>query len=49
MHNDPLAELHVGEAELDTMEGNEKYDLALCSPKKTRSPLLFVLAAWLRG
>lgn len=34
MHDDPLAELHVAEVELDAMEVNEKYDLAFCSSKK---------------
>lgn len=48
MHNSSLAELHVGEEELDVMEGNEKYGLA-CSLSKKMSPLLFMLAAWLYG
>lgn len=48
MHNSSLAELHVGEEELDVMERNEKYGLAWSLSKKT-GPLLFVLAAWLCG
>lgn len=48
MHSSSLAELHVGEEELDVMERNEKYGLA-CSLSKKRGSLLFVLAAWLCG
>lgn len=42
MCNDPLAEHAVGEAELDAVEVNEKYDLAFCSSEKTKRALCYL-------